>query len=127
MAEDNGEYRDGEFEYGVTSALIEDIINYPSHHLRHMDNDHNYRAYFYMESDSFDNILTTTVIRDSDSDEIGEEMLYNTLMNLVVDILKDKEGDDRNAAIAAIYDEVYAGIHIDEVCDDFDDESECDY
>ena len=117
MMEDNGEYRDGEFEYGVTSALIEDIIN-----------DHNYRAYFYMESDSFDNILTTTVIKDSDSDEIGEEMLYNTLMNLVVDILKDKEGDDRNAAIAAIYDEVYAGIHIDDVCDDIDDdESEFDY
>ena len=116
MMEDNGEYRDGEFEYGVTSALIEDIIN-----------DHNYRAYFYMESDSFDNILTTTVIRDSDSDEISEEVLYNTLFNLVVDILKNKEGDDRNAAIAAIYDEVYTGIHIDEACDDFDDESEYDY
>ena len=67
MAEDNGEYRDGEFEYGVTSALIEDIIN-----------DHNYRAYFYMESDSFDNILTTTVIRDSDSDIIHCLTLWST-------------------------------------------------
>ena len=115
MAENDDEYRDGGFEYGVTSALIEDIVN-----------DHNYRAYFYLESDNYDNILTTTVIQDNDSDEIGEEVRYNTLFNLVVDILKNKEGDERNAAITAIYDEVYTGIHIDDVCDDFNDEAEYD-
>ena len=104
------EYRDGQFEYELASSLIEDIID-----------ERGYRGYVYLESSDFDNTFATTVIKDNDSEELYEEVRYNALLNIVTDILDDKSVDERNAAIAEIYDVVCTAIHIDDVDDDWEE------
>lgn len=104
------EYRDGQFEYGLTSALIEEIIEA-----------HGYRGYIYLESGNFDNTFATTVIKDNDSEELYEEVRYDVLHNIVADILSEKNEDERNDAIAYIYDVVCAAIHSDDMDDDWEE------
>ncbi len=111
--EEDEEYRDGGFEYGAASVLIEDIID-----------ERQYRGYVYLESNDFDNTFATTVIRDNDSEELYDEIRYNALYNLVSDILNEKDEDERNAAIAAIYDAVHAGIHVDDVDADWEEDDD---
>ena len=111
--EEDEEYRDGGFEYGTASVLIEEIID-----------ERKYRGYVYLESNEFDNTFATTVIRDSDSEELFDEIRYNALFNIVSDILSEKDEDERNAAIAAIYDAVYAGVHVDDVDAEWDEDDD---
>ena len=114
VEEEGNEYRNGDLEYGTISLLIEDILD-----------ERQYRGYVYMESRDFDNTFATTVIRDEDSEELYDEIRYNALYNIVSDILKDKDSDDeRNAAIAEIYDTIYSSIHYDDVDDEWDDDTE---
>ena len=103
------DYRDGDFEYTTIETLIEEIVDR-----------YGVKAYVYVESDAYDNVMTTTMVQDGEDDEHCEALQFNALLNLVIDITKDREGDDRNAVIAEIYDRVYQAIH----ADDDEDENE---
>ena len=104
------EYRDGDLDYSVIEASIEEIID-----------KYEVRAFLYIESDSYDNVLSTTMIREYEDEECCEAVQFEALVNLVADILKDHIGDERNALIAEIYERVNQGIHID---DEEDEEGE---
>lgn len=106
-------FRDGEFEYGVVQSLIEDIVD-----------KFRLRAYIYIESDSFDNALSTTLTAEALTDAEHDDIQLDALTYLVADILNNRTGDERNAAIVDIIDSVYAGIHIDDVDEDDDDDEE---
>ena len=99
------EYHDGQLSYTTASALIEDIID-----------QFHFRAYIYLESDEYDNILTTTMMKDDDdgTDRYNSDVQFDALTHLVIDILSGRGEDDRNAAIADIYDQVYRAIHVDD-------------
>ena len=101
-------YRDGEFEYGVIESLIEEIVD-----------KYNLKAYVYIESDHYDNAVSTTMASDEIFDAEHDDIQLNALIYLVADILNNRPMDERNEAIAEIYDAVYNGIHIDD-----DDEDE---
>ena len=107
-----GEYRDGEYNYATASALIEEIVD--QFHLR---------AFVYLECDEYDNVMTTTMMKNDDeaNDRYNSDVQFDALLNLVIDILSDREEDDRNAAIADIYDKIHEAIHVD---DDDDNEEE---
>ena len=107
------EYRDGEFEYGVVETLIEEIVD--KYHLR---------AHIYLESDSYDNVLSTSMTYDGAADEEHDTILLNSLMFIVADLIKGKNGAERFATIAGIYEVVHEGIHLDDEEDAFDDEED---
>ena len=104
------EYHDGEYEYGLAETLIEEIVDR-----------FNLRAYVYLSNPAFDNVLTTTMLSENSDEEEYENTRYETLLNLVIDILNDKDGNERNAAIAEIYDIVHQAIHDDDEDDFFDE------
>ena len=105
------EYRDGEFEYGVIETLIEDIVD-----------KYSLKVYVYMESDRYDNALSTTILPDEATDAEHDDVQLDALTYLVADILNSRPIDERNAAIAAIVDAVYDGIHIDDEPKEEDDD-----
>ena len=111
--ENDEEYHDGQFEYATASSLIEEIIDR-----------FNFRAYIYLEGDNFDNILTETQVHEDEADEIMDKVQFSVLKNLIADILKDREDDDRNEAIAMIYDIVHDAIHLDDGPESEDDDFE---
>lgn len=115
--ENDEEYHDGQFEYTTASSLIEEIIDR-----------FNFRAYIYLEGDGFDNIFSEVQVHDDEDDEVIEEVQYAALRNLVGDIIQNLEDDDRNEAIAMIYDIVHEAIHLDDgpepEDDDFEEESD---
>ena len=96
-------YRDGEFEYSIIESLLEEIID-----------KYNLKAYVYLESDHYDNAASTTMASDAIIDAEHDDIPMNALMYLVADILNNRKTDERNDAIAEIYDAVYTGIHLDD-------------
>jgi len=110
------EYKDGNLEYSVIEALIEEIVD-----------KYNLKVYVYMECDRYDNALSTTILPDEAPEVDRDDVQLDALTYLVADVIKDKPIDERNTAIASIVDAVYDGIHIDdepEVDDDEDDDED---
>lgn len=112
------EYHDGDFEYSVIEALVEEIID-----------KYALKAHFYLESDKYDNTMSVTMIGESievpDDYSFTDEVQINALINLVGNLLADRTEAERNAMIALIYESVYEGIHMDD--DDlFEDDIESD-
>ena len=104
------EYRDGDFEYSIIESLIEEIVD-----------KYNLKAYVYIESDRYDNAVSVTMSSDESVDAEHDDIQLNALIYLVADILNNRMADERNDAVAEIYDAVYNGIHIDD--DDEEDNS----
>ncbi|MBP5782085.1 MAG: hypothetical protein J6W04_00950 [Bacteroidales bacterium] len=100
------EYRNGEYDYATAMALIEEIID-----------DFQLRAYVYIQSDEYDNVMTSTMVQTEG--ESHDDVQFEAMECLIVDILKGRDEADKVAAIADIYDCVYHAIHSDD-----DDEPE---
>lgn len=110
-------YHDGDLEYSVVESLIEEIID-----------KYDLRAYFYLESNKYDNTASISMLSESTNDlkeyDETDEIKINALINLVADLLDGKIDDERNAIITLIYDSVYEGIHIDDEAYDEEEEAE---
>ena len=113
-------YRDGDLEFGVVEALIEEIVD-----------KYDMKSHVYLECDRFDNAVSITMIGEDvecpEDYDVSDEIKVNALINLVADLLSEKMEDERNAMISLIYECVYQGIHLDdeeEEAEDYDADSE---
>lgn len=104
------QYENGLGELETISACIEDTLD--TAHLR---------AYVYLEKSGCDSVTADTVILDEDDDEEYNDVRFNALASVVMDILRDNPG---YKIIPAIFHTVYNAIFGDNEhseTDEYDD------